>query len=157
MAHGLEMPAHDAVGHHGLAVFHDHTRNNRMHRALARGDAVGMAAFHPETEAAILQHHTGFIGENAAAKTLEQRVNKAARIAVPIDDGEVDRVLMHGQHRLPRRRHMFHGFFIGNQAAQAGQVLFAAEMRHGHIGLGRIGEEGIAVTVCQARRLDMAM
>ena len=60
MPHRLVMAAHHPERHHGLAILHQHAGDDRVHRPLARGDAVRMPALHPEAEATVLQHHARF-------------------------------------------------------------------------------------------------
>ena len=157
VAHRLEMPAHHPERHHRLAVLHHHARNDRVHRPLARRDAVRMAALDPEAEAAVLQHHARLLRQDGRAEPLEQRVDEAARVAVLVDDAEVDRVAMRRQHRLAGGRQRRSSPCRRRSACAARQILRAQQLLHRHIDLRRVGNERVAVAIGEARSLDMAM
>lgn len=122
LAHGLIMAAHDAEGHDRAAGFGHHAGDDRVHRPLVRRDAVGMAALEAETEAAILQHDAGLAGENARAEALEGRVDQAAGIALFVDDAEIHRVAMLGQHVFTGAGQVGQSVIVIDQAAQPGQI-----------------------------------
>src|SRR5690606_26011597 len=56
----LIMPAHDSERHRHPAVFPQHSRNDRMHRALARPDGVRMRRVQAEGQAPAVEQYTRF-------------------------------------------------------------------------------------------------
>src|SRR5260221_8016682 len=94
VADRLVVAAHDAERHHRAAVLHGKTRDDRMHRPLARRDRVGMTGHGAEAHAAIMQDDTGFRRVDAAAETGEERVDEGDRVAVAVDDREIGGVLV---------------------------------------------------------------
>ena len=91
---GLELAAHDAERHHRHAFLRQQPWNDGVERPLPPRKFVGMTGGKREAAAAVLQQHAGFRRIDAAAKGREHRVDQRHRIAVPIDDGEIDGVAM---------------------------------------------------------------
>ena len=50
-----------------------------------------------------------------------------------------------------------HRLVVADQLAQAAEIFGAEQLAHRHIHLRRVGNEGVAVAIRQARRLDMAV
>ena len=55
MAHGLIMAAHDAERHDRAIGLRDHSRNDRVQRAFARGDPIPMLRIEDEAFAPIVE------------------------------------------------------------------------------------------------------
>ena len=154
VAHGLVIAAHHAEGHFRAAVAGDHARDDRVQRALFRGDHVGMTALQREALAAIVEDDAGVRRNEAGAEAVEDRVDEADRIALFVDDRDVDRVTM--------QRHLE----IWQFGQCPGQVdLFGQSPREvcrkqfidRHIGLGRIGNPCVAGSIGEAGGLDFQM
>ena len=92
VAHGLEVGAHDAEGHVGLAFLQHHGRHQRVQGAFAWRDAVGMPRIGDEALAAVVQDDASLGRDDAGAELVEQRVDERHRHALLVDDGEIHRV-----------------------------------------------------------------
>ena len=56
--------------------------------------ALGWPGVGAEHRAAAVQQHAAFGRQDAAAELVEQRVDEGDRVAVAVDDAEIDRVLV---------------------------------------------------------------
>ena len=102
-----------------------------------------------------LHQHAGAFGEDAAAHGLIDRVDEAAGVAVAVDDREGDGVAIRGQRALPRRRQDGKGAVVVDEPGERGEVIGCNEAADRRFAPARIGEEGVAVAVSQARGLDV--
>ena len=157
MAGWLIAPAHHAIGHDGATILHHHAGDDGMQRAFIGRDAIRVAFLQAETKTAILQHDTGFFRKDAGTKTLEQRIDEGARIAILIHHAKIDRVLVLIQIALTRCRQFRQRSVIADQARQALQVIRIQQLFDWHIHLRGIGQEGIAVPIGHARGFDVPM
>ena len=66
---GLDVAAHDAVGHQQTAVLEHHRRDQRVERPLPGLEAVRMACLQHEAGAAIVQHDAGVAGDDCRSRT----------------------------------------------------------------------------------------
>ena len=110
-----------------------------------------MAGFEREAEPAIVQHHARCRRQDGAAEGLEERVDEGAGIAVPVHDREIDRVLVPGP---AGRRQRGQGPVFADRAAERGGIVLREQHIQRHIGVGRVGDEGVAVAVGEPGRLD---
>jgi hypothetical protein len=154
VAHGLVLAAHDPEGHDHPAVAFQHAGDDRVQRPLAGRDAVGVPGLDDEALAAVLQNHPAARSDQPAAEGVEQRIDEADRRALAVDDAEIDRVLVDG---CPGRRQLGHGAIRPDRRAQLGGVGLGQQPVDRHLGLGRIGDEAVAVLIGQPRRLDLQM
>ena len=92
VAHRLVMPAHDTKRHDRAIGLRHHSRNDRVKRAFARRNPVSMLGIENEAFAAIVEENAGFRTSQACAKVREDRIYETHRVAVAIDDGDVDRI-----------------------------------------------------------------
>ena len=113
------------------------------------------APLNPEAETAVVQHHAGLLRQDAAAERLEQRVDEAACVAVLVDDAQIDGVAVRRQDQLARCRQVTHRRDIGDQRPLRREIVRAEKFLHRNVDRTRIGNERVAVAVCQPRRLDM--
>src|SRR5215470_3841072 len=90
----LIMAAHYPEGHYRLAVLHQHSRDDRVERPLARRDCVRMTHDRTEPGAAVVQQHAALWRQNPGPERREKRIDERARIAVSIDGAKVDGVLV---------------------------------------------------------------
>src|SRR6266480_127870 len=91
----LHGAAHDAEAHHRLAVFRDEAGDDRLVRALARADAVGMAARHDETRAPVL--HRDAVHYHARAEPHVIGLDERHHHAGGIGRREIDRAALGGR------------------------------------------------------------
>src|SRR5947209_20539734 len=90
VAHRLKMPAHHAERHDRSIGLRHHSRNDRVKRAFARRNSVWMLGIENEAFAAIVEENAGFRTSQACAEIRENRIYETDRVAVAIDDGDLD-------------------------------------------------------------------
>src|SRR5947209_18782956 len=94
VAHRLKMPAHHAERHDRAIGLRHHSWNDRVKRAFARRNPVSMLGIENEAFAAIVEENAGFRTSQACAKVREDRIYETHRVAVAIDDSDVDGIAM---------------------------------------------------------------
>ena len=92
MALWLHGTAHDAKAHHRLAVPGHETRDDRLVWALARPDAVGVAALEDEGGTSVLQRDA--VHHHARAEPHVIRLDEGHHHAARIRSGEIDRAAL---------------------------------------------------------------
>ncbi len=92
--------AHDAERDARVAAGHER-RNDRVQRAFARREHVGMPAIEREQRAAILQRKAGALGHDARSEAREIALNQRHHVAVAIGHAEICRIS--GVHRQRAR------------------------------------------------------
>ena len=147
MAASLEVPAHHAEGHHGVFALPHHAGDDRVHRPLAAGDAVGVVRVDDEARAPVLQHHAGRRAE-ARAEGCEQRVDEGDRVALAIHHGEVDGIAVGRVAGRQLRRHGARGVDV---AAHGVGVAGREQPLHRHVHRVGVGDQGRTVAIAEAR------
>ncbi len=91
MGLGLVESAHDAEGDADVAMGHQRG-NDRVQRALAAGELVGMAGLEGEQRAAIVQDEAAALDGDAGAEQAEIALDQRHHVAVAVDGREIGRV-----------------------------------------------------------------
>ena len=152
MAHGLIVGAHDAERHDHLAVPPHHAGDDRVHRPLARPDAVRVAGLGGEAGAPVVQHDAGFGTGDADAEGIVDRVDERDRRAVLVDHGQIDRV---GVTRTDRRRDVRDGPAHVDAAGELVGQRVGQHVLDRHVGEARVGDMAVAQFEGEPRRLGL--
>ena len=156
--HHLRMPlrlhrtAHQAEAHNRRAVPHQETGDNRLERALARADAIGMSLLQHKARAPVLQADSRARHDHAGTKALVIGLDKGDHHAAVVGGRQIDcpAPLWHAVARLPRRIHI-------NQRRACCQIRRIEQIRNRDIHRLRIGDKAIGVGQCQLDGLDLHM
>src|SRR5437588_3664805 len=92
MALRLVVGAHHTKREKRLAVLEDHGRDERMKGPFPRRNGIGMFGIEHKKRAPILQDDTGITGDQSRAKALKKTIDERNRVAILVDDGEINRI-----------------------------------------------------------------
>lgn len=92
MPEGLVITTHDAERHLDSFATSHHAGHEGVHWFLTRTDAVWVSMIQIEGHTAVLEHHTGSRAQDATAKRIEDGINEADCVQVPVDNTYIDGV-----------------------------------------------------------------
>ena len=114
-----------------------------------------MAALEGEAQSSILHEHAGAFADNAAAEVLIERVDEAAGVTVAVDDRERDGVAIRDQRALAWGRQFAKRALVVDEPRESSEVIGGDEAADRRLLPARVGEEGVAVAIGEARGLDV--
>ena len=152
MARRLVLAAHHPERHRHPAVLHQHRRDDRVHRPLARRRLVRMPGLQREPRAAVVEQDAALRRRDPRPEAVEDRVDQRHRHQVPVHHRQVDRVAMHRLHRRNRPRHRALRIDLRGQPLRQARRQHPVQVRR-----RRIGDEAVPLRIGQLRRLRLQM
>src|SRR3984957_4433793 len=116
-----------------------------------------MAGLEGEAQSAILHEYARALGEDAAAESLVDRIDKTAGAAVAVDDRKGDRIAARRERDFAWSGQGAQRALVVDVSRQGGEIIAREQPVERRLASARIGEECATVAIGHARCLDVPM